>query len=266
MKLDLLATAGLPLTLDTETNQFVSSDGVVFERDARCLDELRDVLFTPDGIDPNRELYWIFPLRDAGDSTAVFDDADLTYSFVLLPPGLIGSEFVKTRGHYHPEMPESDLEYPEVYSHIFGRPYLLMQHRSEYRSDHLDDCVLIELTDGQSVMIPPGYAHILINPTNQPAVVAGLYSKAFKGSYDPITVMEGAGYFFLDNRGEHIAANPRYAVCPPLRRLSNLADTPFEPPDGDRPLWSSFLEEPSRYDFLTDPEAARLLFAVKEPI
>jgi glucose-6-phosphate isomerase len=115
-------------------------------------------------------------------------------------------------------------------------------------------------------MIPPGYAHILINPTNEPAVVAGLYSRSFKGSYDPITEMAGAAYFLLDHGGEQVVSNPRYTDRPPLRRLTNLIGTPFEPPNGNRPLWSSFLEDPSRYAFLSDPRAARLLFAVKDAI
>jgi glucose-6-phosphate isomerase, archaeal len=265
MKLDLSEMAGLPLTLDTDSNQLLSGDGLVFEREARCVDELAEVLYNSDGIDPARELYWIFPLKVAGVSDAIFDRADLTYSFVLLPPGGIGSEYVKTRGHYHPEMPGSDLAYPEVYSHLSGRPYLLMQHRLGNHANQLDDCVLIDLTDGMSVMIPPGYAHILINPTDEPAVIAGLYNRSFRGLYDPISEMAGAAYFVLDEDGEKVVPNPHYTARPPLRRLANLMGTQFEPPNGSRPLWSSFLEEPARYSFLSDPEAARRQFPVKDP-
>jgi glucose-6-phosphate isomerase len=265
MKFDLSEAAGLPLMLDTVTNQLASKDGLVFEREARYVDELTDVLYNPDEIDPARELYWIFPLRDAGTWNTILEETDLTYSFVLLPPGGIGSEYVKTRGHYHPDMPGSDLAYPEVYSHLFGRPYLLMQHRLDNHANQVDDCVLVELTDGMSVMIPPGYAHILINPTDEPAVIAGLYSRSFRGSYDPITETAGAAYFVVDQGGEKVVPNPHYTGCPPLRRLANLTGTRFEPPNGNRPLWSSFLHEPSRYSFLSDPDAARLLFATKDP-
>jgi glucose-6-phosphate isomerase, archaeal len=263
MKLDLSEAAGLPLSFDTATNQLTSQDGLVFNREARCVDELSDVLYESREIDLAQELYWIFPMQDAGASNELFEAADLTYSFVLLPPGTVGGEFVKTRGHYHPEMPGSDLAYPEVYSHLLGRPYLLMQHRFQNRANQVDDCVLIELSNGMSVMIPPGYAHILINPTNEPAVISGLYSRSFRGSYDPITEMAGAAYFVLDEDGEKVVPNHRYADCPPLERLTNLAGTPFEPPNGIRPLWSSFLEDPDRYAFLTDPEAARQVFAVR---
>ena len=37
----------------------------------------------------------------------------------------IGREFVKTQGHYHPAMPGTTIQYPEVYSHLFGEIYLL---------------------------------------------------------------------------------------------------------------------------------------------
>jgi hypothetical protein len=73
--------------------------------------------------------------------------------------------------------------------------------------------------------------------------------------------MGGGAYFVLDREGQEcILPNPRYTSPPPLRRLSELEGTAFAPPDGDNPLWTSFVQNPQRYDFLFDPAAARLYF------
>ena len=217
----------------------------------------------PDGFAPTTELYWNLPLRDAGPAADLLRRTGLTYSCVLLPPLKIGREFVKTQGHYHPSMPGSEISYPEVYAHIWGEPYLLLQRRREDRADQVDDCVLLALRDGASVTIPPGYAHILINPSTRPAVVAGLYSQSFAPVYEPIVRMGGAAYFLIDDGGERSIVNDRYTVSPPLLRATDTAGTPFHAPDTTLPLWRSFLSDPESYAFLAQPDIARRQFSVE---
>jgi glucose-6-phosphate isomerase len=255
--------AGFPITLDTRSGEITTSGVVRFDRVSRRAADLATVLFDADGLAPTTEIYWTLPLADAGPATATLDEFGLTYSCVLLPPLRVGREYVKTQGHYHPAMPNSDLSYPEVYTHLWGEPSLLLQRRAGGEADRIDDCLLIELRDGAAVTIPPGYAHILINPGGQPAAVAGLYSRAFSPDYAPIARMAGAAYFLIDDDGVRAIANPRYTNPPPLRRLDDTAGTPFSPPNSARPLWTSFLADPARYAFLTDPDEARRRFATE---
>jgi glucose-6-phosphate isomerase len=110
------------------------------------------------------------------------------------------------------------------------------------------------------VTIPPGYAHILINPSHQPAAIAGLYSRAFAPIYEPVVQMAGAAFYLIDDAETPVIPNPRYATHPPLQRLTDPTGTRFAPPDETRPLWTSFLADPARYDFLSDSQAARRSF------
>ena len=263
MTVDLSPAAGFPLALDTEARDLIAAGDVRFGRVARRTADLVSVLLEPDGLAPAAELYWLFPLEDAGPASRVLAEAGLTFSCVLLPPLKVGREFVKSQGHYHPSMPGSALTYPEVYTHLWGEILLLLQRRAGDDADLLDDCVLIDLRDSGTVTIPPGYAHILINPSSQPAAIAGLYSRAFSPVYEPIARMAGAAYYLIDDAGVRAIPNARYTAPPPLRQLSHPAGTTFAPPDGDRPLWTSFLAEPARYDFLSYAEAARLRFPVE---
>jgi glucose-6-phosphate isomerase len=261
MKVDLAREAGFPLAFDTDANDLVAEGSVRFDRVARRAADLAAVLFEPDGLAPASELYWLFPLREAGFAAGDLERTGLTYSCVVLPPLRVGREYVKTQGHYHPPMPGSDLPYPEVYTHLWGDVRLLLQRRVDERADHLDDCVLIALRDGGTVTIPPGYAHVLINPSPRPVAVAGLYGRAFSPVYEPVARMAGAAYYLIEDGGERAIPNPRYAARPTLRRLDDVTGTPFAPPDGEQPLWSSFLADPGRYAFLSDLDAARRRFS-----
>ena len=260
MQVDLSSAAGFPLMLDTVHGALTGGGSIHFGRVARRLADLKPVLFEPDGVAPDIEVYWTYPLLDAGPATGALAERDLTYSCVVLPPLKIGREFVKTQGHYHPPMPGSDIEYPEVYTHLWGEPDLLLQRRKNGEPNRLDDCVLVQLRAGNSITIPPGYAHILINRSQQAAAIAGLYSRAFAPIYEPLNRVAGAAFYLIDDSATPVIVNPNYADYPPLRRLTDLAGTAFEPPDPGRTLWISFLSDPVPYDFLVDPVAAQRRF------
>jgi glucose-6-phosphate isomerase len=260
VKVDFSVAAGFPLVLDTVSSELVGDGSIRFGRIPRRLADLTPVLLEPNGVVPETEVYWTYPLLDAGLATGALAERDLTYSCVILPPLKIGREFVKTQGHYHPSMPGSDIEYPEVYTHLWGEPDLLLQRRKDGNPAQLDDCVLVQLRSGDSITIPPGYAHILINRSQQPAAIAGLYSRAFAPIYEPLNRVAGAAFYLIDDPVTPVITNANYEVCPPLRRLTDVAGTSFEPPDTSQALWTSFLSSPAVYDFLFDPTKAQRRF------
>jgi glucose-6-phosphate isomerase len=140
-----------------------------------------------------------------------------------------------------------------------------MQRRANGSDASLDDCVLYKMEPGQSIMIPPGYAHVLVNPSDGPALMGGLYSFKALHDYRPVREMSGGAYYFLAGRGlKEAMPNPRYSFTPPLRTIESLAGTPFAPPDGTRPLWSSFVAKPQRYAFITQHELAESLFTSED--
>jgi hypothetical protein len=73
--------------------------------------------------------------------------------------------------------------------------------------------------------------------------------------------MAGGAYYFIEDGGvERVIQNAHYTASPPLNEIEKLAGSRFVPPDDLRPLWSSFVEEPQRYAFITDPDAAQTQF------
>jgi glucose-6-phosphate isomerase len=264
LKIDLTVPAGFPLELDTDRLSIATGNGIRFDRAVRRKPEMQAVLMEPQAISDEAEVYYNMKMRSAGPYADIFGRYNLTFACVLLPPLKVGSEFVKTHGHYHPNMPGSSLSYPEVYTHYYGRLYLLMHRRSGGDPARLDDCVLYEMQPGHSITIPPGYLHVLINPADEPALMAGLYCVDSYPQYEPVIQMRGAAYYLVNGNEERIVENPRYQTCPPLVRLDDLAGSVFEPPDDDMPLWSSFVKQPEMYAMLSNPAAAQRRFARDE--
>ena len=261
MVIDLMPNAGFPLHLDTNSLEVGVGSDISFELQPRLVDEIRPVLYEPDSLPSGMPFYWNYKLVHAGSADQLFQNMRLTFGLVLLPPLKAGVEFVKTHGHFHSCMPGSQIAYPEVYTHYYGELYLLMQRREGGRTAELDDCALYLMVPGQSIMVPPGYAHILINPSPRPALMGGLYSSDSIHDYGPILATAGGAYFFIEEAGlEKFLPNRRYTRNPPLRLISDLAGTRFAPPDDSQPLWQSFVAEPQRYAFITDPDIARRQF------
>jgi hypothetical protein len=91
--------------------------------------------------------------------------------------------------------------------------------------------------------------------------MAGLYAQDAVHDYDPIRKMAGGAYYFVEDDGHvGVVPNPHYADFPPLREIDDLAGIRFAPPAEDRPLWCSFIEDPQRYAFITNPSLAGLQF------
>ncbi|HIH78566.1 MAG TPA: glucose-6-phosphate isomerase [Halobacteria archaeon] len=139
---------------------------------------------------------------------------DLRYDITIIPPRSLGSEYVKTAGHYHPINQKNNqkkgLSYTEVYEVIDGKAHFLFQKGI----DNLEDVVLIEAERGDKVIIPPGYGHITINPSKNVLKMANWVSRNFSAIYDPIKKMGGGAYYEMI---DGIIQNENYGKVPELR-------------------------------------------------
>lgn len=258
MPIDLSNQAGFKLQLITEDEQVSTGDEVTFRRVQRSIDELRDFLRDPEAQAHRSTAYLLFyPHRFDKTVEQQFKEDHLTYSLVLMPPMVIGEEYIKTTGHFHPPMPGTQLGYPEVYTGLYGELQLLLQERDMSDPGAVKDVKLFHLTAGRTLTIPPNFAHVLINTSDQPALMAGLYSTKFKPDYAPARSHRGLAYYLLqDDNGYTLQKNPRYGSVPPLDPLQELEDTPFFYPAEGTPLWTAYLQNPDDFAYIRDPLAA----------
>jgi len=258
MDIDLTERTGFPCFFNPETLDIHARDGYGMTIEDRYVSDLKKVWLFPDEAGDNQIAYRTAVLDKMPiQIKSVVDKLDLIYSFVIMPALQIGSEFVKTAGHYHETMPGQSFGYPEVYMQIYGTQYLLLQKHHPENASAIVDAAIIEMTPDCIVEIPPDYAHVIVNPSSGSTVLAGLYNRSFKPVYDSIRTRRGLAYYILSEGNEiRIDQNPTYQNPAPLIHLSNVEDTIFDPPEQDLPLWTSFAKNPEVYAFLSDAEAA----------
>lgn len=135
----------------------------------------------------------------------------LRYDITIIPPNMLGMEYVKTAGHFHPNFPNSSLSYPEIYEVLEGKATYLMQ------KDDFFDVYVIEASKGDKVIIPPNYGHITINKEKERLVMGNWVCSLFSSVYGRIKEKGGGGYFLTINGW---IKNPNYENHPQLRIIA----------------------------------------------
>ncbi len=180
----------------------------------RMLFDMKDVIYDRKWLSDTRnlEVYYMYrELSLSRNDAMAMKEHHLRYDITIIPPLMLGCEFVKTAGHYHPDVPGTSLTFPEIYEVLNGQAHYLLQKRED---DRISDVILIKAGKGEKVIIPPGYGHITINASNKVIKMANWVSQDFESEYAPIKEKGGGTYFMLD-RG--IIKNSAYHDLPELR-------------------------------------------------
>ncbi|MCG2686011.1 hypothetical protein L6258_01415 [Candidatus Parcubacteria bacterium] len=164
----------------------------------RTLAELKEVLQNPQASGPE-EVY--FMLRGQPNIT-------------VLVPGKIGEEFTKTYGHYHKHGGA------ETYQILFGRGLLLLQKKGA-DDEELEDICLREVGARDTIEVPKGYGHVMINVGSTFLVTADnapTNAETSQNDYEPIKKLRGFSYYIVDDGegGWKAVRNEKYVKVPKL--------------------------------------------------
>lgn len=246
--IDLQPYSGMPLSL-AEGGRLIAGQGLeLAEPVPRMVSELRGVLADPDRA---REGVAYLMYRGVAPSGSAADLAAhaVRFDVTVIFPGLLGPEYVKTAGHYHPAAP-SGVAYPEVYEVLHGRAAFLLQRAA---ADRIDDAAIIYADPGDKVNLPPGYGHVTINVGDDPLVVCNIVADGFPSVYDEYVRRRGAAYYlFATPDGPLARANPNYDRLPPLRSAQPHRDACLGLTD--EPLFVAWRRQPELFSYLCHPE------------
>lgn len=220
----------------------------------RILEEMKEVVFDKNFLasaNMDMELYYMFRdvSKDEEDARKI-KEKGLRYDITIIPPNKLGLEFVKTAGHYHPFLPDSDITYPEIYEVLEGEAHYLLQRREEEgNTEKITDVVVVKAKKGDKVIIPPNYGHVTINPSEATLKMANWVARSFSSIYEPMERKGGASYFELTN-GEFIK-NDNYEEVPGIRFLksSNI----------EKEVGLSLSKEVEMYELIREPEKLEVL-------
>lgn len=227
-----------------------------FLPDIRRLYDMKDIIYDGGFLEKaeNIELYYMYRnvFLDETDKKTM-EENNLRYDITIIPPMKLGNEFVKTAGHYHPFVPGTKITYPEVYEVLDGEAHYLLQKKE---NDKITDVVLVSAGKNEKVIIPPGYAHVTINPSKNVLKMANWVASNFSSVYEPIKKMRGAAYF---ETIKGFVANENYTNLPEIRFLK-----PKEYKNvgliKNKNMYYIIRDNPKLLGFLTAPQDHRSLF------
>lgn len=118
----------------------------------------------------------VYAVEDYRPSSAI---GDLCFGVTHMLPGRIGSEFYMTRGHIH-----AIGNRPETYRGELGRGVMLMESPE-------GESVMLEVTPGSTVYVPPYWIHRSVNTGSEPLVMSFVYPADSGQDYEIIARSNG---------------------------------------------------------------------------
>ncbi len=146
---------------------------------------------------PNLELYYMY--------RGVKKRGDLRYDLTLIPSRMLGKEFIKTKGN------RNSKNFQELYIVLKGKAIFLMQ---KMQKGVVKDVLAVKAGEKNSVIIPPQYAVITINPSKENLKIGNWVSEKNKNVYEELEKKGGACYYYTKSGW---IKNKNYDKVPPLR-------------------------------------------------
>jgi glucose-6-phosphate isomerase len=176
--------------------------------DIRYLNDVREVVYDKEWLKtaPNLELYYMYRHLE--------EEKGLKYNITVVPPKMLGNEFVKTKGHVHIG------GFQEIYIVLEGEAIYLMQKTS---GETVEDVYAIKAKKGEAVIIPPLYGHITINASDAILKTGDWTSVDCKSDYSLFEKLHGACYYYTKAGW---IKNENYKNVLPLRFEESLKSVP----------------------------------------
>jgi glucose-6-phosphate isomerase len=225
--------------------------------DVRRLSDIKDVVYDKEFLKSSKDIDLYYMYRDLALSRKDRDamkEEDLRYDITVIPPGMLGAEYTKTLGHYHPLVPGTDLSYTEIYEILEGEAHYLLQKEEKGK---IKNAVLVKAGKGDKIIMPPNYGHVTINPGRKELKMSNLVSGKFSSVYQPYKDKHGGAYYELQ---KGFVGNTNYGKMPELRvvEAKNVPELGLKKSEEIYSLVRKditklgFLNRPQDYDWLTD--------------
>lgn len=204
-----------------------------FSPNVRRLNEMAKVIFDKEWFEKSEdlELYYMYRGLEEKD--------EIRYDITVVPPLMMGKEFVKTKGHYHKG------KYQEIYSVLEGKAiYLMQKPKSKEDYSDIEDVFAVECQKGDFIIIPPDYGHITINPSEKEELkMANWIFSGCKSDYSPFEELSGACYYYIkDNSQNQGASLAGRRVWVKNNNYKNVPDLHFKKPEKSLPENLDFLK------------------------
>jgi len=255
---------GLGIHFDPQGFQF-TYDADVFgppNAELRRLDAIRASLQDPQcsGPDP---VYAIAMGVGRSEHEAELKRRILLYGVVAYAKGRLGNGPVRSQGHIHAVAPHCGWSTPELVEIWEGKAIVYLQ---KVVADDPEYCVAIEAGPGDLVVIPPSWAHCIINADQEREMVFGAFcDREYAFVYDEVRRRAGLAWFAKygsDNKIEWIP-NPAYSTS--TLTVRSARKYPEFRLDGERAIYEQFAIDPDRLQWVSEPAIYEKLWENFQP-
>lgn len=234
-------------------------EGKTLSPDVRTVKQMRPVLLDANGLNDAQATYFMYREAARESDKRLYASKSLRYDVTVVPSMMLGSEYNKTLGHYHPDSVRPPLSYPELYEVLHGTVHYLLQKRKP-GSLEIDRCFLVECQAGEKAIMPPGYGHITVNKGKEVVVMDNIVERTFQSVYEPYVARKGGAYYIAVNGEEK---NPNFKNLPKLERIRAPEFNRMVNPDIADALevdysYALYLKNPDFFSWLVDPKDVEL--------
>ena len=216
----------------------------------RRLDDIRHSLRNPEchGPDP---VYAI--VMDVGryEHKDELQRRMLLFGVVIYAAGMLGNEPVRSQGHIHAVAPHCGWSTPELFEIWEGCAIVYAQ---ESAADDPGRCFAVKAGVGDQVVVPPGWAHNVINADPSARLMFGAWcDRQYRFEYDAIREHHGPAWFPVldEERNIHWEANPSYR-CSGLS-IRNARPYPELGLDPSVPIYEQFASDAESIQWVSEP-------------
>jgi glucose-6-phosphate isomerase len=243
---------GLDIHFDSQAFDFsFSSDEFgPAAAELRRLEDIRASLKDPqcNGPDP---VYAI-----AMDVGRIADKAELErrkllYGVVAYAKGKLGTEPVRSQGHIHAVAPHCGWSTPELVEIWEGKAIVYLQERV---GEDAGRCMAIEAAPGELVVIPPAWAHCIMNADPEEEMVFGAFcDREYAFEYEEIRRRGGLAWFAQYRSGTQLEWNPNPAYTDSALEFRSARSYPELDLNPARPIYEQFTSDPNRFQWISEP-------------
>jgi glucose-6-phosphate isomerase len=247
----MIQTSPLKFSLRTNELAFDYGPGITGPSpEFRTLDAIRQSLLEPDcsGPDP----VYAIAMDVARDcDLPMLKDRMLLYGIVAYAAGRLGREPPRSQGHVHSVSPHSGWSSPELFEIIEGEAIIYAQQSTQ---ENPGRCVAVVAHEGNKVVVPPSWAHCVINANPADRMVFGAWcDRQYGFIYDGIRRHRGLAWFPVLSGNDEIEwiANTLYRGSElDVHTARSYPELDLAP---DRNLYQQFLDNPDSIMWVSDP-------------
>jgi glucose-6-phosphate isomerase len=224
----------------------------------RRLDQIRRSLRDPNctGPDPVYSIVMDVGRREHHDELA---RRMLLFGVVIYAAGRLGEEPVRSQGHIHAVAPHCGWSTPELFEIWEGRAIIYAQ---ESAGDDPGRCFAVTAGPGEKIVVPPGWAHAVINADPAARMTFGAWcDRQYGFVYDEIRAHHGLAWFpILDSQNPdgqqkiHWEPNPSYRTNDlSIRGPRAYPELGLDP---STPIYQQFANDPDSVRWVSEPARA----------